>query len=89
MPGQFHRRRYFYVELHKPERTCFGHIGKEWYGLMLGKDRPVLAAFNDRTFYHNVGTYGVCVTPWLEIGLFIDFRDEKAMRQDILGERNV
>ena len=81
MPGQFYRQRRLYIEW-VYER--FGHVGKEWYGLICG-DWPIIALFRDRTFYHNVATYGLCVGP-LEIGLFIDFRTEDEKRREALEE---
>lgn len=78
MPGQFHRRRYLYAEVHN---NRFGHIGKEYCGLVFGR-WPILAAFQDRSFYYNVGTFGLCIGPWLEVGLFIDFRSEEDIRKN-------
>ena len=79
MPGQFHRRRYLYVEIHK---EVFGHIGKDYYGLVVGR-WPLLCAFRDLTFYYDVGTFGVMLGPWLEVGLFVDFRNEEQIRRDM------
>jgi len=81
MPGQFHRRRYLYAEVHK---DIFGHMGKEYLGLVCGR-WPVLAAFRDRSFYYNVGTFGLCLGP-IEVGLFIDFRSHEEMKRDTVGK---
>lgn len=83
MPGQFHRRGYLYAEVQKDQ---FGHVGKEYAGLVCGR-WPLLALFRDRTYYHNVGTFGVCLGPWLELGIFIDFRSEDQARGDRAADR--
>lgn len=81
MPAQAHRRRYLYLEAHRPWEWPFGHLGKEYIGLVFGR-WPLLAAFRDRTFYYDVGTFGICLGPWLELGLFIDFRSVDEIMKD-------
>jgi hypothetical protein len=58
-------------------------MGKDWFGLVFGR-WPLLAFFQDRTFYYNVGTFGISVGPWLDIGLFIDFRSIEEIMKDNL-----
>lgn len=74
MPGQFHKRRWFYGAIN---RSKFRFVGARYYGLVWGRYWPVLAVVIDDSFYEPALAVSVCLVA-LEVGVFIDTRKSTA-----------